>query len=118
MGCSNVGIYKKRSSVKITIKFNVPVSTFSDIFIVFASTAGNILGKYSKNPSAGYDNNSVKTSSTNSNWLEIRIDTSITSNATPDVIYNMDLDYRIVDSNYTSGVDVKVLESPVLKFIN
>ena len=118
MGCSTtIGIYKKKSSIKATIKFNVAITSFSDIFIVFEDDNGNILGKYSKNASAGYDNNSVKISSLNQNWLEVYIDTTVTANAVADSIYDINIDYRVINPNYLSGVEVKILESPSLKFI-
>ena len=118
MSCNtSIGIYKKKSSIKTTIKFNVPISSFSDIFIVFRDNNGNILGKYSKNASSGYDSNSVKISSINVNWLEIYIDTTVTANAVADSIYDINLDYRVTNSNYLSGVEVKILEKASLKFI-
>ena len=119
MSCSTtLGVYKKKNSIKATVKFNVLVSTFADIFIVFIDGNGNILGKYSKNPSSGYDSSSVKVSSIDPKWLEVYIDTTVTANALTDSVYNMDLDYRLTDVNYLSGVDVKVMEVPVLQFIN
>lgn len=118
MGCSTtIGIYKKKASIKSTVKFNVAVSSLADIFVTFVDNNGNILGKYSKNVNAGYDNTSVKISSINPNWLEIYIDTTVTENAVADSIYDISIDYRIVNSNYLSGVDVKILEAPSLKFI-
>lgn len=118
MGCSTtIGIYKKKSSIKSTVKFNVTVDSLADVFVTFVDNNGNILGKYSKNVSSGYDNTSVKVSSINPNWLEIYIDTTVTENAVADSIYDINIDYRIVNSNYLSGVDVKILEAPSLKFI-
>ena len=118
MSCSTtIAIYKKGSSVKATVKTNTPISSFSDVFITFVDNNGNILGKYSKNISAGYDNTSVKISSINPNWLEIYIDTTVTNLAVADSIYNIVIDYRLTNSNYLSGVEVTILESPSLKFI-
>ena len=118
MSCTPTGVYKKKCSIKATIKFNVLISSFSDIFIVFVDNNANILGKYSLNASVGYDNTSVKVSLTDPKWLEVYIDTTVTANAVTGSVYNMEIDYRVVNSNYLSGVDVKILESPVLQFID
>ncbi len=118
MGCSTtIGIYKKKSSIKATLKFNIAITSFADIFVVFVDNNGNILGKYSKNAASGYDNNSVKISAINPNWLEVYIDTTVTENAVTDSIYDITIDYRLTNSNYSSGVEVKILEAPSLKFI-
>lgn len=118
MSCcqSNIGIYKKGSSVKLTLKFNVDISTFSDIFVNIQDNNGNILNKYSLNSTQGYDSNSTKISTVNPNWLDIYVDTTITRKAIVGVSYNIILDYRLVDSNYTSGVEVRLAQAPILKF--
>jgi len=117
MSCNTtIGVYKKRTSIKATLKFNVLVSSFADIFVVFINNNGDILGKYSKNASAGYDNTSVKISSIDPKWLEIYIDTTVTANAVADSIYDMEVEYRLTNANYSSGVDVKILEAPSLQF--
>ena len=118
MGCSTaIGIYKKKSSIKATLKFNIAITSFADIFVVFVDNNDNILGKYSKNAASGYDNNSVKISAINPNWLEVYIDTTVTENAVTDSIYDITIDYRLTNSNYSSGVEVKILEAHSLKFI-